>query len=148
MANGVYNRGKYQLALAAVNLDTADLRVMLVNATYTFDNNHNFIDNAGASDPIDHEISVGGYARQALANTTVTEDDTNDFAYLDADDSVFTSLVAGQTIGGAILFDQAGGADTARVVIAFYDLTDTATNGGNVTVQWATPANGGVLKLA
>lgn len=148
MANGVYNRGKYVLATAALNLATADLRVMLVNTGYTFDNNHNFIDNSGAGDPIDQEISVGGYARQALANETVTEDDTNDFAYLDADDAVFTALVAGQTIGGAILFDQAGGADTARVVIAFYDLTDTATNGGNVTIQWATPANGGVLKLA
>jgi len=148
MANGVYNRGKQLLAVAGLNLDTADLRLMLVNATYTFDNNHNFIDNSGAGDPIDHEISVGGYARQALTTTTVTEDDANDFAYLDADDVVFTALTAGQTIGGAILFDQAGGADTARAVIAFYDLVDTATNGGNVTIQWATPANGGVLKLA
>ena len=148
MANGVYNRGKFLLAGAGLDLDTADLRLMLVNATYTFDNNHNFIDNAGAGDPIDHEISVGGYARQALTTKTITEDDTNDFAYLDADDAVFTALVAGQTIGGAILFDNAGGADTARAVIAFYDLVDTATNGGNVTVQWATPANGGVLKLA
>jgi hypothetical protein len=148
MANGVYNRGKFLLSTAGLNLDTADLRLMLVNSTYTFDNNHNFIDNSGAGDPIDHEISVVGYARQALANTTVTEDDTNDFAYLDADDVVFTALTAGQTIGGAILFDQAGGADTARAVIAFYDLVDTATNGGNVTIQWATPANGGVLRLS
>jgi len=147
MANGVYNRGKQLLATAGVNLDTADLRLMLVNATYTFDNNHNFIDNVAAGDPIDHEISVGGYSRQALANTTVTEDDANDFAYLDADDVVFSSLVAGQTIGGAILYVH-NASDTAAAVIAFYDLVDTATNGGNVTIQWATPANGGVLRLA
>lgn len=147
MANGVYNRGKQLLATAGANLSSADLRVMLVNSTYTFDNNHNFIDNVAAGDPIDHEISVGGYARQALANKTVTEDDTNDFAYLDADDTVFTALAAGQTIGGAILYKH-NASDAAAEVIAFYDLVDTATNGGNVTIQWATPANGGVLKLA
>lgn len=150
MANGVYNREKRNLANGTSNLAEAglDLRVMLVNTGYTFNPDHNFVDNSGAGDPIDQEITVGGYARQALANQTVTQDDTNDFAYLDADDAVFTALASGQTIGGAIVFDNAGGADTARFLIAFYDLTDTATNGGNVTIQWATPANGGVLKLA
>jgi hypothetical protein len=150
MANGVYNRLKRNLANGTANLAEAglDLRVMLVNTGYTFNPDHNFIDNSGAGDPIDQEISVVGYTRQALANQAVTQDDTNDFAYLDADDTVFTALAAGQTIGGAIVFDNAGGADTARFVLAFYDLTDTATNGGNVTIQWATPANGGVLKLA
>ena len=148
MANGVYNRAKRNAANGTLDLGTADTRLMLVTTGYTFNPDHNFLDNGGANDPVDHEISVGGYARQALANETVTQDDTNDFAYMDADDVVFTSLAAGQTIGGAILFDQAGGADTARVAIAFYDLVDTATNGGNVTIQWATPANGGVLKFA
>lgn len=147
MANGVYNKCKAQIANGGTDLDTSDLRLMLVKSTYTFNADHNFIDNAGAGDPIDEEITVGGYARVALTTKTVTQDDTNDFAYLDADDVVFTSLVAGQTIGGAILFRQTG-VDTTAPVLAFYDLTDTATNGGNVTVQWATPANGGVLKLA
>ena len=144
MANGVYNRGKQLLATAGVNLDTADLRVLLVKSTYTFDNNHNFVSDVIAGSL---EISVSGYARQTLANTTVTEDDTNDFAYLDADDVVFTALVAGETIGGAVLYLY-NAADASAAVIAFYDLVDTATNGGNVTIQWATPANGGVLKLA
>ncbi len=147
MANGVYNRGKAQIANGGTDLDTSDLRLMLVNTGYTFNPDHNFIDNAGAGDPIDQEISVSGYARQTLANKSVTQDDTNDFAYLDADDVVFTGLASGQTIGGAILFRHTG-TDTTAPVIAFYDLTDTATNGGNVTIQWATPANGGVLKLA
>ena len=78
----------------------------------------------------------------------MTRDDTNDFAYLDATDQAFSALAAGQTVGGAILFRDAGGADSANPLIAFYDLTDTPTNGGDITVQWATPGNGGVLKLA
>jgi hypothetical protein len=144
VANGVYNRGKYQLATGAINLATADLRVLLVKSTYALDADHNFVADvvAGAS-----EISVAGYARQALANKTVTEDDTNDFAYLDADDVVFAALVAGQTVGGAVLFVHTG-VDATAVVLGFYDLTDTPTNGGDITVQWATPANGGVLKAA
>ncbi len=148
MANGVYNKGKEEIAKATTDLDGSDLEVMLVNSTYTFDADHLFVDNGGASDPIDKEISVAGYSRQNLGTKTVTRDDTNDFAYLDGDDTVFTALAAGQTIGGAILFRNTGGADTTNPLIAFYDLTDTATNGGNVTIQWATPANGGVLKLA
>ena len=147
MANGVYNRGKAQIANGGTDLDTSDLRLMLVNTGYTFNPDHNFIDNADANDPQSHEVAVSGYARQTLANKTVTQDDTNDFAYLDADDVVFTALAAGETIGGAVLFRHTG-VDTTAPLIAFYDLVDTATNGGNVTIQWATVANGGVLKLA
>jgi hypothetical protein len=145
MANGVYNRAKYMFMDGTIDLPTvADLRVLLVKDTYTFNPDHNFVSDvvAGAL-----EISVAGYARQPLTTETITEDDALDFAYLDADDPVFTALVAGQTIGGAVLFKY-NVADAAAEAIAFYDTTDTPTNGGNVTIQWATPANGGVLKLA
>lgn len=142
MANGVYNKGKYVIANAGANLASADLRVLLVNSAYSFDADHNFVSDVSAN-----EISVGGYARSALDNKILTEDDTNDFAYLDADDEVFTSLASGQTIGGAILY-LFNAADSAAALIAFYDVTDTPTNGGNVTIQWAAPASGGVLKLA
>lgn len=146
MANGVYNRAKYLLLDGALDLPTtADLRVLLVKSTYTFDPDHNFIDPGITTGS--QEISVGGYARQPLTGESITEDDTNDFAYLDADDTVFASLAAGQTIGGAVLYKYHA-ADTSAELIAFYDLTDTPTNGGNVTVGWATPANGGVLKVA
>lgn len=144
MANGVYNRGKYLVATAALNLATADLRMLLVKSTYAFDADHNFVADvvAGAQ-----EISVAGYARQALAAKTVTEDDANDFAYLDADDPVFAALVAGQTVGGAVLFIHTGNDATAQLV-GFYDLADTLTNGGDITVQLSVPASGGAAKVA
>lgn len=146
MANAVYNKGLEELGKALTDLDGSDLRVLLVQSSYTFNADHLFVDNGDANDPQSHEVSVSGYSRQTLANKVVTRDDANDFTYLDADDAVYTALVAGQTIGGAILFRHTG-TDTTAPLIAFYDLVDTATNGGNVTVQWATPANGGVLKL-
>jgi hypothetical protein len=148
MANGVYNKGLEEIGKALTDLDGSTLKVLLVKSSYTFNKDHLWVDDGSANDPQSHEVAVSGYARQTLANKTFTRDDTNDFGYLDADDVVFTALVAGETIGGAILFRDAGGSDTANPLISFYDLVDTATNGGNVTVQWNTPANGGVLKLA
>lgn len=149
MANGVFNNGKTEIAKATTDLDGSTLKVMLVNSSYTLDVDQQFIDNgsAAANDPKNREITVGGYARQTLTTKVVTQDLTNDFAWLGADNPVFSSLVAGQTIGGAVLFRDTG-TDTTCPLIAFYDLTDTATNGGNVTIQWASAANGGVLKLA
>jgi hypothetical protein len=141
MANGVYNRGKYLFASGGITTST-DLRTLLVTSSYTFADTHNFVSDVAAS-----EVSVSGYGRYDHASVTVTEDDTNDFAYLDLDDATFTALVAGQTIGGAIVYKY-NAADAAAEVIAFYDVTDTPTNGGDVTIQWAGAASGAVLKLA
>lgn len=146
MANAVYNKGLEELAKALSDLDGSDLRVLLVKSTYTFSKDHLFVDDGSADDPASHEVTVAGYTRQTLANKVVTRDDTNDFTYLDGDDVVFTGLAAGETVGGAILFRHTG-TDTTAPLMSFYDLVDTATNGGNVTMQWNTPANGGVLKL-
>jgi hypothetical protein len=147
MANAVFNKGLEEIAKALTDLDGSDLRVLLVKSTYTFNKDHLTVDDGSANDPASHELTVGGYARQALANKTVTRDDTNDFAYLDADDVPFGALATGETIGGVVLFRHTG-TDTTAPLIAFYDVTDTPTNGAAVTHQWATPANGGVLKLA
>jgi len=143
MANSVTNKLKFRLLSGAVNLDTADLRLLLLkSSTPTPDTN-----TVSDLTPGTNELTVGGYARQALANTTVTEDDTNDFAYLDADDVVFTSLVTGETITWAELFEFITN-DAGSFVYGNYDVTDTPTNGGNITIQWNTPANGGVIKAA
>lgn len=150
MANGSFNAGKrYGLddLLAYASGSPAQLILMLVKDTYVFDADQDFIDDGTADDAVSHEITVSGYTRQALATVTVTIDDTNDVAYLDADDVVFAGLAAGQTIGGAVLFLDLG-ADGASVPIAFYDLEDTGTDGTDVTITWNTPANGGVLKVA
>jgi hypothetical protein len=139
MADFVTNKGKYELFTGDANLDAADLRVALIKtAAPTVDTN--FMDEIT-------EVTVAGYSRQTLASETVTEDDTNDFAYLDATDPVFSTLTAGETVIGMVLFRHTG-ADGTAPVYAFYDLTDTPTNGGDITVQFATPGNGGALKGA
>lgn len=153
MANLVYNRGKY--LVGQMNTTAATLQLMLVSTSYVADPDHNFLyansSSGAAGEPKGWEISVGGYARQTLANLTLFEDDTNDFAGLDATDVTFAALAPGQTIGGAVLYrySTSGGTtgDSGQDLIAFYDLTDTPTNGGDITIQWASTSAGGVLKL-
>lgn len=139
--NLVTNKLSFRLFSGAVNLDTADLRLLLLKSGGPTATTNVVADLT----PGTNELTVAGYARQTLANTIITEDDTNNFAYLDADDTVFTGLATGETITWAVLFEFITN-DAGSFVYAGYDVTDTPTNGSNVTIQWATPANGGVLK--
>jgi hypothetical protein len=139
MANFVFTRGIFDIFAGDTPLDSADFRLLLLDTDYVQDKNDNVLDDLDAD-----EITVSGYARQTMANETLTEDDTNDRAYLDADDVTYTALVAGQTIGWAILYRHTGSDATAPTVAA-YDVNDTPTNGGNVVIQWTAPGSGGVL---
>ena len=103
------------------------------------------------SEIVSYELTTGtvsGYARQGpLASRATVEDDTNGFAYFYAANVTFSTLGTGNTVGGAILFKNTG-SDSTSGLIAFYDVVDTPTNGGDITIQWAAAASGGVLKLA
>ncbi len=153
MANIVYNRGKFVVGTYDMTQSSA-FRLMLVTTGYVENQDHNFVGSntsSGANgEPSVYEISVGGYSRQ---NVTLTafEDDTNDFAGLDSTDKTFSSLAAGATIGGAVLyrFSTSGGTtgDSGQDLIAYYTLTATPTNGGDITIQWASTSAGGTLKL-
>ena len=156
MANGVYNRGKY--IVANKSLSTEVLRLMLVNTQYVFDPDQNTVKDGSSStsDPFTYEISVGGYSRQTLAAMALFEDDANDFAGLDASDVTFAALVAGQTVGGAVCFRYSSSGpttaaattgDSGQDLISFYDVTDTPTNGGDITIQFASTSAGSVLKF-
>lgn len=143
MADLVTNKCKYELFTGDANLDAADMRVLLLKSSApTADTNV-----VNDLTPGTNELSVASYTRKTLAGEAVTEDDANDFAYLDATDPVWTTLETGQTITWGILFRFVT-VDTDSPVYAGYDVTDTPTNGGQVTLQFATPANGGALKGA
>lgn len=154
MANGVYNRGFY--LWSQINSTATVLQCMLVSTSYVFNSAHNSV-NANSSsgslgEPKVFEISVAGYSRQTLASLTLTEDDTNNFAYLDATDATFSALTAGQTVGGAVVYrySSSGGTtgDSGQDLLGFYDVTDTPTNGGDIVIQWASSSQGGVIKVS
>lgn len=157
MANGCYNRGF--TIVSAFDMTNSTFRLMLVSTGYAFNPDHDFVNantSSGANgEPKVFEISVAGYSRQSMALSRF-EDDTNDFAGLDSPDITFSALTAGQTVGGAVLYlysssgtlgaGQTTG-DSGQNLVAFYDLTDTPTNGGDIVVQWASTSAGGTLKV-
>ena len=150
MANYVFNRGK--LLVGTQDIDASTFRLMLLSTAFTSNDGLNLVDDGTTSDPLSYEIGVGGYSRQSVG-LTAFQDDTNDFAGLDASDVTFSSLAAGATIGWGILYRYSTSgspnttSDTGQELIAAYDLTDTPTNGGDITIQWSSTSAGGVLKL-
>lgn len=143
MANLVTNKLKFRVLSGSVNLGSAVQKLMLLKSG-TPNADDNFVADIT---PGTNELSVAGYARVTLTTKSVTEDDTNDFAYMDADDVAFGALTAGQTITWAYLLEFVTN-DADSFLEAAYDVTDTPTNGGAITIVWNTPANGGVLKAA
>ncbi len=137
MAN-VYTRGKLAMTdgtLGAAGWTTggANIGVLLVTSSYTYDPDHDFVSD------ITNELSGGGYVRQTgLASRTVAENDTNDRIEYDAADVTFPSLdlAAGQP-AAAIVYNNAPGSDATRQLLARVTLPGApAPNGGDYTITW------------
>ena len=135
MASYWTNKGKADLA--GQDPTAATLRIMLVNtapASAAAAADLNFVADVAAN-----ELAGTGYARQTLSGVTVTEDDTNDRAILDATNpATYTAINAG-TIAGAWIFRRVGASDSNAVDVlwCFLDVPDLVTNGGDVNVQFA-----------
>lgn len=101
MANGAYNRFASRI-LGATNLLTATVRCMLVTSGYTFDADHDFVDDVT---PGSNEITNTNYARQTLSSPVIELDDTNNRGEIVWNDPSFTNLAAGDTIAAAIFYE-------------------------------------------
>lgn len=138
MASFAYTPFKRQILDGTMNLDTAgdDIRVLLVSAGTTADTDQDaeFITDITTLD----EVAATSYARQALANEIVNQDDPNDRAEFDADDAAFGALGNGMndSVDGAVYFKFVT-VDADSVVICHVDTGGFpfTTNGGTVTIQ-------------
>ena len=140
MATFVYNLAASEIAKGNIDLLADTIKIMLVKSGYVPDRDDDFIEE-GVNDANEHELTVGGYTggfggsgRKTLASKTITEDDVNDRAEFDTADPVWTALLTGETIAGAIIIKEITN-DLASVLIAYLDLTDTPTNGSDVTLN-------------
>jgi hypothetical protein len=62
MASALYPTGKKKMVDNDFDIQAdAATKLMLVKSTYTYVGTHEFIDNAGANDPIDEEADCTGY---------------------------------------------------------------------------------------
>jgi hypothetical protein len=144
MASGWFNRGKKEILDGTIDLVAHTMKVMLVTSSYTFSPDDDFVDNGGANDPIDHELTgtgytagFGGSGRKTLANKTFSTDDTGDRGEFDADDFTWTGINAG--VIRAMIIYRHNTADTDSVMLAYIDNPSAfplTTNGGDVTITW------------
>lgn len=154
MASHFYTTGLKECLDGTIDLDTDTIKLMLVTASYTPNKDDLVVDAGGANDPVDHEISVSGYtpgwggAGRKTVTVTISANLTNDRVDIAINDQTWTSLGSGATIAGAILIKEGGANDTTSRLIAYFDVTDTATNGGDITLDFADIGSGGNLQIA
>lgn len=128
MASFVTNRGARDLSASTsgtqINWGTDTIRARLVASSFT---------------PTKDDTSMTGYTTigtdQTLGTKTFTEDTTNDRIVYDAADPTWTAVAGGSTIGWVAIFKFVTN-DAGSTPIAIIDVTDTATNGGDITVQF------------
>lgn len=138
----VYNRAKFRLVSGDLDFDTATLRCLLVTASYTYSPDHNTLAD------ITGELTVGGYARQTLGGVAVSEDDTNDRGEVQANQATFAALATGETVHAAVIFQRLTDSDLSTdPLVAFFDLTNTPTNGGDILVRFNSASPGALLRL-
>lgn len=136
MASGWYNSGKRDVFDGTISLAADTIKVMLVNASYAPDADHDFANDVNAN-----ELSGTGYVagfagagRKTLAGKTFSTDLVNDRAEFTFADVVWTAINAG-TAAYAILLKEITN-DGASRLIAYLDLNpDVVTNGGDFTLS-------------
>jgi hypothetical protein len=127
----VYNRHKYNTAIAAYDMSAAGtaFKVMLLTSSYTPNADHD------TTADLSGEITNSGYTAggATLASKTVTLDDANDRAYWDAADVTWTSLAGSpDTPAYAVVYHSASGD-----LVSCHSLTGSAPNGTDFTLTWS-----------
>ena len=131
MANAVFNRFKREIANGGVDLDTDTIKVLLVTSTFTPN-----VDTHQVLSDVTNEVVGTGYTAggAALANKTVTQDNTNDRCVFDADDTTWATSTI--TARAAILYKDTGTPSTSTLICYKDFTTDKTSTAGPFTIQW------------
>ena len=127
MANVIYNSFKRDIQNGSIDLDTDDIKVMLVTSAYVPD-----IDAHTKASDITNEVVGTGYTAGgvSLATKAVTADNTNDLGKFDADDVTWATSTI--TARGAVIYKSRGGASSADELVAYLDfVSDKVSTAGN-----------------
>lgn len=132
MADVIYNNFKKLIMNGGIDLDTDTIKVALVTASYTPDQDaHDFYDD------LTNEVANGnGYTTggASLANKAVTADNTDNEGVFDADDLTWSASTI--TARAGVLYKSTGTAGTSAL-IAYIDFgSDKSSSSGNFTIQW------------
>lgn len=122
MASALYPKFKENVQQGAVNMATADIRVMFIDTDdYTYDPTDEFIADIIAA-------ARGPVCDAGLTTKTFTN------GVFDADNALFSSA-SGDVSEAVVLYVHTGNVATDRL-IAFIDGVTVTFNGGDVTAVW------------
>lgn len=146
MANAWYNEAKLRLGNQTLDLVTDTIGILLIQSSYTFDPDHQFVSEVSASECNATNYTGGhlGSGRRVLSTGKAwAKDLVNDRAEFDADDpSVWNTLGNGTNNQvNLVVYRQGTVDDTDALLIAYID-TNTGgppnlpyqTNGSNLTI--------------
>ena len=142
MASFVYNKAAGRIFDGADDWLTDTLKLGLSSSTHVPNKDNDFLDEGGADDFIDGELSgtgytagFGGAGRKTLASKTVTVDDANDRAEFDCADISWTAISAGTAAQATLLKEITN--DAASIPLANIDSGGfpKTTNGGDLNFQ-------------
>jgi len=135
MASGWYNSGKRDIFDGTIDLTADTIKVMLVNASYTPDADHDFVNDVSANE-LSGTGYTGGFAgsgRKTIASKAFSTDTANDRTEFTFAAVTWTAINAG-TAAYAILVKEITN-DPASRLIAWLDLSPAVvTNGGDFTM--------------
>jgi uncharacterized protein (DUF1684 family) len=128
MASKIYAKGLMNMLKTVRHLEEANMKVVLVDGTVTFNTAHDFYDDISAG-------VVDGTAAIALTSPAVTE--AAGVVKFDAADTglTWTAVSDANDVGAAIVYNDTGTPGTSSL-IAFLDATDLVTNGSDVTLTF------------
>jgi hypothetical protein len=135
LASGWYNSGKRDIFDGTIDLVNDTIKVMLVNASYTPNADHDFVDDVSANElsGTGYTAGFGGAGRKTIAGKSFSTDNTNDRAEFTFNAVTWSAINAG-TAAYAILMKEITN-DAASRLIAYLDLNpDVVTNGGDFTL--------------
>lgn len=133
MAETAANRYKAGLANADEDWVVGDYRSLLLTGVVTIDPDHATVANVLA---VNTEAVDASYGRVAFTTPTVTQDDTNDRANLDADTLDYGAL-DNVTPTAVVIYRHVDGTDANDLYVSTHDTNfGTAANGAGYTVVW------------
>ena len=144
MAEFLYNTGSMELWDGTFDILTGTIKVMLVTSSYVADRDNDLADEAGANDPIDHELTGTGYVagwgnsgRKTLGTKAIIVNKGSDRSEFDAADVTWTGIDAGTAAQMLAIVENATD-DTNTRLVSHHDTNfPVVTNGGDLTVTIA-----------
>ena len=129
----IYNNFAGELLKADIDMESDTIKLALITDSYTLDE-----DGHTHFDDITNEVTGTGYTAGGIviSNITVTVDNTDDKAYISADNPEWDSVTFDTPARGAILYKDTGTASTSPLIMEIAFTADQDPQDVDFVVAW------------